>query len=252
MLPAERHRGIVQVVNSKGSIRVKELSQIFHVTEETIRRDLDTLEKEGKLRRTHGGAVRLEEDQGEIPYVERESANVSEKEAIAKEAVRHIQAGDRIVLDASTTSWHVASVLPNIPLTVLTNSIKVALELSNREKIEVISTGGILRAHSLSYVGPLAEETLEQFHVNKAFISCKGLHTEHGVSESHALQALVKRKMIDIADTVFLLADHSKIQVRDFTHVAALHEVDVLITDTKVPNEQIQLIRQHQIQMIQA
>lgn len=250
MLPAERHRAIVQLVNAKGSMRVKELSQMFDVTEETVRRDLDTLESEGHLRRSHGGAVKMLDEPSEIPYLQREVENVSEKEAIARAAIQYIEAGDRIVLDASTTAWNVALVLPNIHLTVLTNSLKVALELSTRDKIEVISTGGILRSSSLSYVGPLAEEALSKFYVNKAFVSCKGLHMEYGLSESNALQALVKRKMIEIADKVFILADHSKMQVRDFTNVGSLDEIDVLITDKQVPDEQLRALESAQVKVI--
>ncbi|WP_258112230.1 DeoR/GlpR family DNA-binding transcription regulator [Alicyclobacillus sp. SP_1] len=252
MLPAERHKAILQLINTKGSMRVKELSQLFDVTEETVRRDLDNLEGDGKIRRSHGGAVRIEEDHSEIPYLQRESEHISEKEAIALEAVRHIAPGDRIVLDASTTAWHVALVLPNIPLTVLTNSLRVSMELASRDKLEVISTGGIVRASSLSYVGPLAEETLNQFHVNKAFLSCKGFHTEYGVSESNALQALVKRKMMDISDKLYLLADHSKMQVRDFTSVASLDEVDALITDAGANPGHLESIRKFNIEIIQA
>ncbi|GEO25361.1 putative HTH-type transcriptional regulator YulB [Alicyclobacillus acidoterrestris] len=251
MLPAERHRAIVQLVNAKGSIRVKELSQMFDVTEETVRRDLDILEGEGKLRRSHGGAVCIDPEQNETPIVERESEHVVEKEAIAREALKYITAGDRIALDASTTAWHVAVAMPNIPLTVLTNSLKVALELANRDKIEVISTGGILRSTSLSYVGPMAEESLARFHVNKAFVSCKGLHTEYGLSESNALQALVKRKMIEIADVVYVLADHSKIQVQDFTQVAGNGDIDVLITDASAPRDVIDEFLSMDIKVLQ-
>lgn len=117
MLVAERHQKIFDLVNQRGSIRVTELSEILGVTEETIRRDLDKLEGEGKLSRSHGGAVRVQGDQ-EIPYFEREIQNVEEKIAIAREAVKHISADDRIILDASTTAWYMAKVLPDIPLTV--------------------------------------------------------------------------------------------------------------------------------------
>ena len=251
MLPAERHRAIVQLVNTKGSIRVKELSQILAVTEETVRRDLDRLEAEYKIRRSHGGAVRVDEEPGEVSYLQRESENVAEKQAIAREAVRYITPNESIILDASSTAWHVALILPNVPVTVLTNSLKVALELSSRDRVEVISAGGILRAGSLSSVGPVTEGTLGQFHVNRAFLSFKGIHTEYGISESNALQALVKRKMIDIADEVYLLADHSKIQVRDLTRVASLGEIDVLITDKGASQEHLSAIGDFHIQVIQ-
>lgn len=224
---------------------------MFDVTEETVRRDLDILEGEGKLRRSHGGAVCIDPEQTETPIVERESEHVVEKEAIAREALKYISAGDRIALDASTTAWHVAVAMPNIPLTVLTNSLKVALELANRDKIEVISTGGILRSTSLSYVGPMAEESLARFHVNKAFVSCKGMHTEYGLSESNALQALVKRKMIEIADVVYVLADHSKIQVQDFTQVAGNGEIDVLITDAGAPRDVVDEFLSMDIKVLQ-
>ncbi|WP_307015887.1 DeoR/GlpR family DNA-binding transcription regulator [Alicyclobacillus cycloheptanicus] len=193
----------------------------------------------------------MEEEQVEIPYLQRESENVQEKKMIAEAAVSHIQPGDRIILDASTTAWHVALAMPNIPVTVLTNSLKVALELASRDKMEVISSGGILRANSLSFVGPLAEETIGQFHVNKAFLSCKGLHTDYGVSESNALQALVKRKMMDISDRVYILADHSKIQTRDLTSIASLEEIDTLITDDLTSPEFIQAALRVGIEVIQ-
>jgi DeoR/GlpR family transcriptional regulator of sugar metabolism len=127
--------------------------------------------------------------------------------------------------------------LPDIPLTVLTNSIKVAIELAGKEKIEVVSTGGILASRSLSYVGPLAEKSLEQYHVNKAFISCKGVHLERGATESNELQGRMKQRMIGIADEVFLLADYSKFGVNEFTLVAPGHAFQTVITDRKTESK---------------
>jgi DeoR family L-fucose operon activator len=237
MLVAERYEKIVRLVNERGSIRVSELSELCGVTEETIRRDLDRLESEGRLRRSHGGAVSVKEQQPEIPYFEREVMHAEEKKRIAQEAVQWIQPHDKVLLDASSTAWYMASYLPDIPLTVLTNSIKVATELSGKEKIAVISTGGQLARGSLSYVGPLAERSLDSYHVDKLFLSCKGVHLERGISESNELQALVKKKMIDIADQVILLADSSKFGVRAFTHVADLDEVDAVISDRNMSEE---------------
>ncbi|MCL6444028.1 MAG: DeoR/GlpR family DNA-binding transcription regulator [Alicyclobacillus sp.] len=253
MLPAERQRAILQYLNERGSIRVKELSRIFSVTEETVRRDLHILEMEGKLRRSHGGAVRIDDDTpAETSYLVRESEHVPEKMAIARIALTYVEPGDSIILDASSTALHVANALPNVPLTVLTNSLKIAMELAPKDKIEVISTGGILRASSLSYVGPMAEEAIERFHVNKAFLSCKGVHVDHGFTESNALQALVKRKMVEISDTLFLLADHSKIQVRDFTKVGDVDEIDVLITDADTPDEDVRRFEAVGVKVVKA
>lgn len=234
MLVAERYEWIVQLVNDRGSIRVSELSELCQVTEETIRRDLDRLEAAGRLRRSHGGAVSVKDQQSEIPYFEREITNAEEKQRIAKEAIKLISPKDRIVLDASTTAWYMAANVPDIPLTVLTNSIKVSMELSNKEKIDVISTGGKLAQRSLSFTGPLAERSLDAYHVDKAFLSCKGVHLERGISEANELQARVKQKMIDIANEVVLLVDSSKLGVQEFTFVAALSHVDIVITDQRI------------------
>lgn len=231
MLVAERYEKIVRLVNERGSIRVSELAELCEVTEETIRRDLDKLEQAGRLRRSHGGAVSVQDQPSEVPYAEREVTQIREKQAIAREAVKQVKPRDRILLDASSSAWYLAAALPDMPLTVLTNSIKVSLELAGKERIEVVCTGGILSNRSLSYVGPLAEQALEQYYVNKAFISCKGVHLERGISESNELQARLKHRMIGMADEVILLADSSKLGVQDFAQVTGLQRVHSLITD---------------------
>lgn len=241
MLVAERYEKIVQLVNERGSIRVTELSQLCGVTEETIRRDLDRLEASGRLRRSHGGAVSVKDQpipwrsQPEIPFTEREIMHAEEKQRIAEEAVKLIEPNQRILLDASSTAWYMARLIPDFPLTVLTNSIKAAAELGGKEKIEVISTGGIMAHRSLSFVGPLAERSLESYHVDKAFLSFKGVHLERGLSESNELQARIKHKMIGMADQVILLADASKFGIQAFTQVADLQRVDTIITDRRLP-----------------
>ncbi|WP_160720537.1 DeoR/GlpR family DNA-binding transcription regulator [Bacillus sp. USDA818B3_A] len=237
MLVAERQKKIVELVNERLSIRVTELSKIFSVTEETIRRDLEKLEKENLLMRSHGGAVSIEKDQGEVSYLEREITNAEQKKAIAATAVRLIEPGDQIVLDASTTAWYVAKELPDMPLTVLTNSIKVAIELSKKEQIKVISTGGTLLAQSLSYVGPLAERSLSMYHVNKAFLSCKGVHLERGLSDFNESQALLKKQMMEIADETILMVDSSKFGTRAFSRINPVSNLDCIITDSKIDEE---------------
>lgn len=249
LLVAERHHKIVELVNEKLSVRVSELSQVFGVTEETIRRDLEKLEKENLLQRSHGGAVSIKKEEAEIPFLEREIMNATEKRRIALEAVRLIYPGDQIVLDASTTAWYMAKELPDMPLSVITNSIKVALELSKKEQIKVISTGGMLVPESLSYVGPLAERSLQMYHVNKAFISCKGVHLDAGLSDSNEWQALLKQQMMNIADETILMADSTKFGVRTFVQVAGLDQVDQILTDSNIPGKFIEELKEKNIQI---
>jgi DeoR family L-fucose operon activator len=249
MLAAERYEKIVQLVNERGSIRVSELSELCQVTEETIRRDLDRLESAGRLRRSHGGAVSVKDQSQhpEIPYAEREIVHAEEKRRIAGAAIQLIRPRDRILLDASSTAWYMAASMPDIPLTVLTNSIKVATELASKEKIEVISTGGILAQRSLSFVGPLAERSLDTYHVDKVFLSCKGVHLERGISESNELQARVKQKMVGMADEVIVLADASKFGVQAFTRVADLADVDAIVTDRRIDRDTVRQLEERSI-----
>lgn len=252
MLVAERQHKIVNLVNEKKSVRVSELSKMFSVTEETIRRDLEKLEGEEKLVRSHGGAVSVNQnDSLEIPYSEREIMNVREKQEIALEAVKHLKEGDKIILDASTTAWYMAKSLPDVTLTVLTNSIKVAMELSKKDKVTVISTGGTLLSKSLSFVGPSAESSLNTYHFNKAFISCKGLHLEHGLSESDEQQSRIKTKMLESADVVFIMIDHSKFGVKAFSKISNFDYVDHIITDSKTDDTVLQKLRERELNVIE-
>ncbi|MBS4203376.1 DeoR/GlpR family DNA-binding transcription regulator [Lederbergia citrea] len=250
MLVAERHQKIIELVNERSSIRVTELSNIFSVTEETIRRDLEKLEKEQKLQRSHGGAVSVREQDSEIHFSERVITNVLEKKAIAVEAAKQVKSGDRIILDASTTAWYMAKELPNLPLTVITNSIKVVMELSKKEKIEIISMGGRLSPRSLSYVGPLAEQSINMYHVNKVFLSCKGLDFNDGLSDSNELQAMLKKRMIERSDQVYLMVDSSKIGKRAFSQISPLSEVDFVITDKKLDHASCQLFKERNIPIV--
>jgi DeoR/GlpR family transcriptional regulator of sugar metabolism len=199
----------------------------------------------GSWRNERAAAYGIEPDQLEEYYRKRTTLLV-----IAIEAIKRIQPKDRIVLDASSTAWYMASDVPDLPLTVLTNSIKVAMELSNKEKIEVISTGGILAQGSLSFVGPLAERSLYTYHVDKVFLSCKGVHLDRGISESNELQARIKERMIGIADEVILLADSSKFGVQSFTHVVDLSNVEVIITDHRISKETLEQLQDRGITVI--
>ncbi|PAF33003.1 DeoR/GlpR family DNA-binding transcription regulator [Paenibacillus sp. 7516] len=250
MLAAERYDRIVEMVNESGSMRVSELSDRCRVTEETIRRDLDRLEQAGRLKRSHGGAVSIKDDQPEIPYRVRETTHAEEKKRIAQAALAMIRPGDRILLDASTTAGYMAANMPDIPLTVLTNSIQVATELSSKDKIEVISTGGQLAQRSLSFVGPLAERSLETYHVDKLFLSCKGVHLDGGgISESNELQARLKQKMVGISDQVILLADASKFGVRAFARVTGLNAVHAVILNEQPDGDLMKRLKDYDIQI---
>ncbi len=243
MLMAERQRKILGLVNREVSVQVNRLAEMVEVTEETIRRDLQVLESKRLLQRSHGGAVNLRGGESETSFFERQERQTPEKNAIAREAVKRIADGDSILLDASTTAWHMARMLPPVRLTVLTNAVKVATELANAPRVRVIMIGGNLSAPSLSFTGPLAERTIKEYHVAKLFLSCKGLDISGGVSDSSESQALLKKSMLEVVDKRFLLADHSKFGQRSLCVFADTTDFDEIITDTQADPDLINRLR---------
>jgi len=234
MLPVERHREIVNRVELAGSVRTVELARALNVAEETIRRDLEKLDSAGRLVRIHGGALRRNDDRREIPFDIREVENLGAKQALARTALEHVNEGDVIALDASSTVRELARLIPDLPLTVITNSIAVTTVLLDRQRVRVISTGGTLDGPSLSYTGTLAEEALERYGINRTFLSCTAFDVVRGLAVATEDHARIKRRMMQLAAETIVLADASKFSAPGVEFFAAPGEVDVLITERGV------------------
>jgi DeoR/GlpR family transcriptional regulator of sugar metabolism len=243
MLASERHREILARLSAVGGVRVAQLASELSVTQETIRRDLERLDAEGKLVRTHGGAMAVETDRRELPLDVRETVNLEFKRAIARRAVREIAPGDVIALDASSTAHELAKVIPDIAITVVTNALPIASALIDKSAVRVIITGGILDRPSVSMVGPLAEQSLERFHVQKLFFSCRGLDLARGLSVTADEHAGIKRRMIDVCEKAYLLIDSGKFDVRSVEFFAPVDEMDMIITDDGSPSKTLSEIR---------
>lgn len=248
----QRLHDIEKMINERGIVRVSELSELFDVTEATIRSDLAKLESDGKVIRNHGGAasvnfmnsgplaepakqIESHNEEQLAPYELRKRLFKQEKIQIAREALALIQPYDRIILDASSTAFYLAQLIPtDLPVTILTNSVNIIVELNKKQKTEVISTGGILSKNSMSFIGPVSEGTLAMYNVNKAFLSCMGVHFETGITDSNELQVLVKKKMIEVSDQVIFLVDHSKFGLKNFVHLTNFERIDMIITDSNI------------------
>jgi len=233
MLAAQRQQRILDMVLKSGAVSTTNAARALAISEETARRDFEKLEAEGLLSRRHGGAVRLNDSHRDLPLDSRESANVTEKKALAKAALALINPGDSLFFDASSTVFHLARLLPNMDLTVLTPALKVAIELARRPAIRVILSGGTVGHSSLSCQGDLAAASLERCQAQKAFFSCRGVDPHRGLSEANLEQADLKRKMMSLAEQTILLADHSKFGVRSSWFFAKLSDIDLLIVDRK-------------------
>ncbi len=231
MLAPARQRATLDLLSRQGGVRVVQIARDFGVTPETIRRDLERLEREGRLLRSHGGAVPLDRDRAELPLDVQETVQLAQKRSIAAYAAREVREGHVIALDASSTVRELARLLPDIPLTVVTNSAAVAMVLHDRSKVRVMVTGGVLHGPSRSFVGEAAMEMLDRFHFTRAFISCQGIDLERGLSVTVDEHAGIKRRMIGLADETVLLADSSKFGVKGVEFFAKVGDVDTIITD---------------------
>lgn len=238
MFGIERRSLILNLLNENKSILVQDMAIHFNVTEETIRRDLRVLEKQGLLLRTHGGAV-LPDDTISEPSLEvRQVINITGKNAIGREAAKKISDGDTIILDASTSSLYVAkNIKDKRSVTVITNANKIIHELSDCSEITLISTGGTLRHRSMSFVGRAAENALDCYYANKAFISAKGFSPDQGLSDSNELESDFRKKMIQRSREVIFLCDHTKFNKVGYLTTTGLESVHTIISDVALPEE---------------
>ena len=252
MLAAERHLEILSRIVHGGSVRVAELAESLDVAEETIRRDLEKLDRDGRLLRIHGGALPLVDEAGELPFTMRTVTNEAQKRAIAALAVKRIVPGDVIALDASSTVNELARLIPDMPLTVVTNSLTAIASLRGRPRIRVVCTGGTIDAPSRCFVGSLVERALEQFNINRLFFSSKGVDFSRGLSVVDDNHARVKRCMIELAAQVCLLVDSSKFGVKSVEFFAGLEDVDLLFTDGGAREEIVENLKAFGLSVEQA
>lgn len=236
MFNIERKTKLLSHLSENGSILVKDASQMFGVTEETIRRDLKEMENQGLLLRTHGGAITADDVKSEFPLEIRQGINMTGKNAIGREAAKLVKDGDTIMLDASTSSLFLARhIKEKKSLTVITNAEKIVFELSNCEEITLISTGGILRRKSMSYVGKSAQASLENYVADKVFFSCKGFLPERGLMDSNEQESQIKRTMISRSQKAIFLCDKTKFGRIGCETVAKLDDIHIIVTDEHMP-----------------
>ncbi|MBC8128033.1 MAG: DeoR/GlpR transcriptional regulator [Gloeobacteraceae cyanobacterium ES-bin-144] len=231
MLPIDRHRRILELLNSAGSVRTIETAAELGVTDETVRKDFETLEKRGELIRIHGGASKLQRIRGDLPFNERQAVRREEKLAIARKAAERIQANETIFLDASSTVLTLTECLPEVPLTILTNALNVFTALSDRPNLDLICTGGLFDPRSRSFIGLTAEKSLQRYNIHRMFFSGNGLHLERGVSESNSRQAAFKERVVQSAQDVVFLGDHTKLGQQASFFFAGISDLSCVITD---------------------
>ncbi|GMA49447.1 DeoR family transcriptional regulator [Alicyclobacillus contaminans] len=231
MLADERRRRILDWLERAQSATVSELAVMFGASESTIRRDLQELDEQGLLKRTHGGAVPLEMAGFEATIQEKHAQRLAEKVQIAKRALDMIRPGDTVLLDSGSTTLQIARLLPDMDVTVVTNSLAIAQELSTYQRVQLVVLGGELRTTTGAMVGPFTEMLLAQLHVDRLFLGANGVDFVHGITTPNAVEAATKRAMMRAAREVVLVADHSKLRQRSLVKICDMGDVDTFITD---------------------
>lgn len=251
MFALERQKRILEILNSTGAVWVGKLSIELGVTEETVRRDLEKLEKQEVLVRTHGGAIPITESSYELSLDKRKHTNSVTKEQLAKEAARHLLPGDTIFLDSSTTTFFMAKEIKKIRnITVITNSLRIINELAGVESVKLLTVGGIV-SNNQSFVGSLAENIIrDNFFAEKVFFSSKGITFDAGILESNEQECFIKQQMLSNANKKYYLCDSSKIGRVGFYKLAPLKDIDYLITDFKLDAEGLEQITEEKITYI--
>ena len=233
MYGIERQEKILSLLSENVSISVAKLSKLLYVSQPTVRRDLNELERQKKVIRTHGGVVIRNAPDNEIPLLWREEQNNASKKKIAEKAAEYIHNGDIIFMDASST---VSYIIPHLKaysdIIVVTNSPKISLKLGE-QRIKNYCTGGLLLLHSIAYIGSETEKFISHINADIFFFSSRG-YTEDGfITDSSIEESCVKKAMLKNAAKSFYLCDSSKKNKKYMYNICATNEVTV-ITDTSV------------------
>ena len=230
-----RMKKIVNRVDLVGAATVTDLAEQFGVAVETIRRDLRALEEGDYVRRIHGGAVSiLDNDEGSLAFGSRQLRNADAKKEMARLANPMIREADVLMLDQSSSCWYLAQALPNIELTIITNSVRIVFDLVQKPKVKVIAVGGEYFENYGAFLGVIAVNNIHEFTADICFHSCGAFQEEVGAWDSNELNAGVKRAMLRNSHSNVLLCDKSKFNRTAFALVNRTEHIDCRISEDGV------------------
>lgn len=251
----KRREQIVQEVSDNQIVRVSDLSDLFGISEVSIRRDLERLENQGLIKRVHGGAVAVPHVSLGSSHLAKMRSNMEAKEHIGRAAAELIHEGDRLIFDSGTTVAQVAhsipgSLLNNGNLTAITASLPVVRALGSWKGVHLILLGGIFLLDYEIVVGPQTIANLEDLHADKVFLGTDGLTFSNGVTTANLLEAEVDRVMVNVSSEIIVVGDSSKIGVIGLTTILPLNRIDKLITDSQAPADFVRSLREQGVEVI--
>lgn len=253
LIQHQRQHEIHLMVLRDGIVDVATLARRFSVTTETIRRDLADMQDRELLRRVHGGAVLLERVAHEPKVDARDMVNAEEKRRIAVVAAALAPARGSVIIDSGSTGQHLAQELAvDTDLHVVTNSLMTALTLSRRGLRDLTLLGGAVRTNTFAMVDATARAALEGMVVDVLFISCDGLSFQRGLTTPYREEQAMKQAMIERAERVIAIVDSTKFSNNQMFSFATLEEIDVLVTDTRVDDDAVEVLSDHGVDVLRA
>ncbi|MGN6322690.1 MAG: transcriptional repressor AgaR [Dyella sp.] len=247
LLVEERRRLIVEYVESNGRATVEELATRFGTSTVTIRNDLESLARSGALARSHGGALPSTQTvTNDVPLNIKETRSHPQKLRIGLAAAKLIKDGETIILDSGSTTVEIARQIRQLKfesLTVVTNALNIALELSGLPNIRVMMLGGLLRPTSYSLVGPDAEQALSRISADKLFLGVDGLDPLVGVTTPDPLEASLNTLMIRVSRETIAVFDASKLGQRSLSVITPISTLNTVITDHSASDEMVEALR---------
>ena len=257
-VPAEmRREQILAFVKAQDFVRVSDLSARFHVSEVTVRGDLDVLAERGQIRRIRGGAMPRTEPRPERPFEEMQSARVDEKANIGRVAASLVSTGETLILDVGTTTTAVARALVKREdlhdIVVFTNALTIAMELEPAiPRFTVVVTGGTLRRMQHSLVDPLGGLILELITAHTVFLGCNGIDPVGGITNINLPEAEIKKRMLRAARRKIVVADGSKVGSIELAYLCGVDEIDLLITDSSADSAVVNALRDRDLEVLLA
>src|SRR5690554_128906 len=249
----ERRADIIQLINQHNRVTVEELCKRYSLSEVTIRKDLEVLKKRNLLFRVRGGAIKIPTaniDGNDVHIESKRLFHHKQKKAIGKMAATLINENETIIIDSGTTTMEIAKNLHRFQkLTIVTNAIDIALEVSKYDRFDVILLGGYLRGSSLSTVGPLAESVLKVIYCDKLFLGVDSFNIEEGISTPNIEEANINQTMITMAKETIAVFDSSKFNKRSFAFISKVTDLKAVVTDEDTPSHLVADLRNKKIEV---
>jgi DeoR/GlpR family transcriptional regulator of sugar metabolism len=247
----ERMQQVLQMLETRDSVHVTELSDLFSVSEVTVRNDLSTLARQGLVARVRGGVRPLQRGQSELAFDLRLRLEASRKQAIARAAATLVGEGEAIALDSSTTAYYLALELRSKrELVVVTNGLLIAAALADAPGITVLVTGGTLRLSAMSLVGDMGVDILHSTQINKGFLGARGLSLQRGLMDLNPDEVRIKQEMAGACERVFGILDGTKWHRSALLSFVPIERIAGIVTDADAPTDEVEAWRAHGVEVV--